>query len=244
MRAYITLAAIAAATAALAPTAGAQGGSVVVAEGWKPNIIVGGGLNYAQSVGEFADNVKGGGGGSGFLVLGLDRQGIIGLRVDGGFLIYGHERKRVPLSSTVGGRIMVDVTTDNNIATFGIGPQITAPRGPIRPYVNGTVGLAYFFTQSSVSGTSNSQASPFASTENYNDAQLALAGGAGVYVPVSAGKVPVMLDIGARFQGNGRTRYLKEGSITDNSDGSISYSPIESQTNFVSYHLGVSFQIR
>src|SRR5215208_45592 len=243
MRAYVSLAAIAAASAVLAPAAGAQGtGAESERRGWTPTVIVGGGLNYAQSVGEFADNVKGGAGGSGFAVTGLDRAGIFGLRVDGGFLIYGHERKRVPLSSTIGGRITVDVTTNNNIALLGIGPQITAPRGPIRPYVNGTVGLAYFFTRSSVSGTNNE--SPFASTENYNDPQLALAGGAGVYIPLPTTRVPVMLDVGARFQGNGRARYLKEGSITDNTDGSISYTPIESQTNFVTYHLGVSVQIR
>ena len=242
MRAYMTLAALAAATAAIAPVAGAQGSGASGGRGWTPRVIAGGGLNYAQSVGEFADNVKGGAGGSGFAVLGLDRQGILGLRVDGGFLIYGHERKRVPLSSTVGGRVTVDVTTDNNIALLGIGPQLTAPRGPLRPYANATAGLAYFFTQSSVSGTNNEKA--FASTENFRDPTFAWAGGAGFYIPVSAGRVPLMIDVGARYQGNGRARYLKEGSIQDNADATISYTPIESETNFVAYHLGVSFQIR
>lgn len=244
MRAYMTIAALAAATAALgALPAAAQDGESAGETGWRPRVIVGGGFNYAQPVGEFRDHVpNGGGGGSGFVVLGLDRQGIIGIRADGGFLIYGHERKRVPLSSTIGGRVNVDLTTSNNIALFGIGPQITAPSGPVRPYANGSVGLAYFFTQSSVSGTQNNSA--FASSENYRDPTFALSGGAGVYVPISSRRTPVMLDIGARFQGNGRARYLKEGSIRDNADATISFDPIESKTNFVTYHIGVSVRIR
>ena len=244
MRAYITLAAVAAASAVLAPTraAGAQE-SDESSRGWRPRVIAGGGLNFAQPVGEFADHVNGAGGGSAFVVLGLDRAGVFGLRMDGGFLIYGHERKRVPLSNTVGGRIQVDLTTDNNIALLGIGPQITAPSGPVRPYLNGTAGLAYFFTQSNVSGSRN-DASSFATTENYRDPTFAWTGGAGVYIPLSARRTPVMLEIGAKFQGNGRARYLKEGSIQDNPDATISFTPIESETNFVSYHLGVSFQMR
>jgi hypothetical protein len=245
MRAYITLAAVAAATATLAPVgaAGAQESDESSSRGWRPRVIAGGGLNFAQPVGEFAEHVNGAGGGSAFVVLGLDRAGVFGLRMDGGFLIYGHERKRVPLSNTIGGRIQVDLTTDNNIALFGIGPQITAPSGPVRPYLNGTAGLAYFFTQSSVDGSSGDN-TPFARTENYRDPVFAWTGGGGVYIPLSARRTPVMLEIGAKFHGNGRARYLKEGSIQDNPDATISFTPIESRTDFVSYHLGVSFQIR
>jgi hypothetical protein len=35
---------------------------------------------------------------------------------------------------------------------LGVGPQIMAPRGPVRPYANGTAGVAYFATMSSVGG--------------------------------------------------------------------------------------------
>src|SRR5436189_121988 len=65
------------------------------------------------------------------------RDGWLALRVDASILNYGHERQRVLLSNTVGGRITLDLTTDNDIAFFGAGPQIGMPTGAVRPYVNG-----------------------------------------------------------------------------------------------------------
>ena len=65
--------------------------------------------------------------------------------------------------------------------------------------------------------------------------------GGGVLIPVRKGLRPILIDVGARFQGNGEARYLKDGSIEDNSDGTISFTPIRSETNLVTYHLGVSF---
>jgi opacity protein-like surface antigen len=196
-------------------------------------------FHVADPVGEFDRFVDVGYGIGGHFVWTLDRSRIFGLRADVGFVQYGHERKRVPLSNTIGGRIMVDVNTDNNIVMFGVGPQIMAPSGSIRPYANGGIGLAYFATQSSVGGSSDEF--DFASTTNFDDATFAWNAGGGVLIPVRKGLRPILIDVGARFQGNGEARYLKEGSIEDNSDGTISFTPIRSETNLVTYHLGVSF---
>ena len=40
---------------------------------------------------------------------------------------------------------------------------------------------------------------------------------------------------------NGQVRYLREGSIREAPDGSISFRPIESETNMLLIQVGVSF---
>ncbi|HEX5439143.1 MAG TPA: hypothetical protein VFW98_18465 [Gemmatimonadaceae bacterium] len=200
---------------------------------------LGGGVEYGQPQGEFADFVGHSWGVGGNYIFRLDHAGILGLRADVHYLNYGHERNRALLSQTIGGRIDVDVTTDNNILLAGIGPQLLLPTGAIRPYLTGNVGLAYFFTKSSVEGTGSQEA--FASTTNFDDAVFAWSGAAGLYIPLRGGMHPISLDLGARYQANGNVRYLRKGSITDNPDGTISFIPIRSQANMIIYHVGVMF---
>ena len=196
------------------------------------------GLTYAQPLGAFRNYVQYGFGAAGNLVIRLDRQGIVGLRVDGGYVNYGSETKRVRLTSTIGDRIRVDVNTTNNIAALGIGPQLMVPRGRVRPYVNGSVGFSYFFTESSVEGSNDSQ--QFASTTNFDDGTMHYAAGGGVVIPFRVKTTPVALDVGARYLNNRRTRYLREGGITDQSDGSITINPIQSRVELVAWSVGVT----
>ena len=202
------------------------------------------GINFtvAQPLEEFSDYVNTGFGATGSFTYKLDRRGIFGIRLDGGFLQYDNEKKRVCVSSTIGCRVQVDLTTSNNIFVLGIGPELSVPSGFIRPYVSGSVGLAYFFTESSVEGTRNDD-QPFASTTNYDDGKLAYTGTAGVLIPVRAGRQPVFIDFGARYHRNGEMRYLRKGSIIDNPDGSITINPIRSEANLLTYHLGVQVGI-
>lgn len=202
----------------------------------------GAGVLAAVPQGEFADSIDNGWGVSGHLIVPLDAAGALGIRIEGGFVNYGNERFRTPLSSSIGGRIRVNVNTGNNIFFLGLGPQLLAPTGRLRPYVNGTVGFGYFATQSSVEGSRDDE--PFASTTNFDDWTLQLAGGAGLYVPLRRGPAPISLDLGARYHRNGRVRYLREGSIRDNPDGSISFTPIESEADFLTLQLGVSVALR
>lgn len=199
------------------------------------------GINGTMAVpqGEFGSYV-GNGGGFGFDVLaGLDRVGALQLRIEGGFLRYGNEQRTACLGTC---RINVRINTSNNIFTFGVGPQLMLlPPGPVRPYVTGTVGLGYFFTQSSMQGTHDT--TPFAETKNFDDVSFALTGGGGLQIRLRDSARPILLDIGARYHHNGETSYLREGSITDNADGSITIRPIRSQANFLALQLGVRFGI-
>lgn len=199
-----------------------------------------GDINFAvsQPLGAFNDFVGEGYGLTGGFVWNLDRDRVFGIRVEGGFLQYGNETTR---GCFINCRIPVDINTSNDIAFAGVGPQITVPAGPFRPYLNATAGFSYFVTHSSVSGR-DSYDNQFDAT-NHDDGVFALTGGGGFLVPLSMRRVPVLLDVGATFHRNGEATYLRKGSITDNPDGSITINPIRSEANFITYRLGVSIGI-
>jgi hypothetical protein len=231
--ALATLATLAAPTPAGAQYGFEQGPRV-------PRAQLGGVAFVAQPVGEFKSYVNNGFGGGAHLLVRIDPQGFLALRVDGGYLVYGHETKRVSLPGA--GRVEFDVTTSNNILTYSVGPQLMVPTGPVRPYVNAFAGGAYFFTESSVGGSDN--ASDFASTRNFGDNVPSYGYGGGVFVPFTVRDAFVGLDLGARFIRNGFTRYLREGGITDLPSGGYTVAPIESETNLVVYHAGVRVGLR
>jgi hypothetical protein len=203
-----------------------------------------GDINFAvsQPLGDFNDFISEGYGLTGGFVWNLDRDRVFGIRVEGGFVQYDRERKSACVSTTIGCRIRVNVNTNNDIVFGGIGPQITVPAGPLRPYMNATAGFSYFITQSSVTGRDGLDEDLF-NTTNYDDAVFALTGGGGFLIPLSLGRTPVLLDLGAKFHRNGEATYLRRGSIQDNPDGSIVVTPIRSEANFITYRLGVSIGI-
>lgn len=200
-----------------------------------------GNINFAvsQPLGDFNDFIGEGYGLTGGFVWNLDRDRVFGIRAEGGFVQYGSERSRV---CPFGCRVNVDVNTDNDIAFLGVGPQISVPAGFLRPYINATAGVSYFFTHSSVSGGNGTDENLF-DTTNHHDAVFALTGGGGFLIPLSMRRTPVLLDLGATFHRNGEATYLRKGSIQDNPDGSIVITPIRSEANFITYRIGVSIGI-
>jgi hypothetical protein len=210
----------------------------------EPRFQAGAALTIAQPVGQFGQYVANGVGLGAHGLMRFGGSGAFALRVDGSFVQYGRETKRVVLSPTVGGRIRVDLTTSNNIAWLGVGPQLMVPSGPVRPYVNGAVGFSYFATESSVQapddGDDGVNDGLFRNT-NLSDATFSYGGGGGVLIPLGTGRgTKVFLDLGARFHNNGRARYLREGGIEDLPNGDVRLHPIDSNANLWTYHLGVS----
>lgn len=201
---------------------------------------LGAALSGAAPVGVFGDYVQGGIGGAGHAGWNVIPGGALSIRGDVGVTIYGHERKRIPFPTAP--RVSLDLTTTNNIVTYGVGPQLIATAGALRPYVNGFVGGAYFYTQSALAGT-GSGGDSFARSENYHDHVLSYGGGGGFLIPASVGKNPVSIDVGARYVHNGTVRYLREGDIRD--DGSsVVMNPTVSPANFVQFTLGISVGFR
>lgn len=194
---------------------------------------------YGAPVGEFADFVERGYGLGVHAVLPLDRAGVLGLRADGGFLIYGHERQRDCLSRTVGCRILVDVNTTNSIALAGVGPELSLPAGPFRPYVNARAGLAYIATTSSIEGTRSDR--NFADTTNWDDLVFSWGAGGGIAIRLGSGRTPVGLDLGVTWLDNGEASYLREGDIIDEPDGDVRFTPVRSDTDLVVFRLGIAF---
>jgi opacity protein-like surface antigen len=181
-------------------------------------------ITFIQSrpQGGLGDNIPRGYGVDGAYLFRLDHQGVFSLRFGAGIVDYGHEAKHVPLSSTIG-RVQVKVKTTNYLSQLTVGPQLTWPRGLVRPYVNAGIGGQVFFTESGVEGVDSDNSGDL-STTNQSDWTSAWMFGTGVYVPVSRG---VSIDAGVQFVHGGRAQYLKPGSIQDLGN-QILITPLES----------------
>jgi opacity protein-like surface antigen len=195
----------------------------------------GGSLFYVEPRESFGRVVERGFGFQGFGVLNLDPAGVLGLRVDLGVINYGNESFTVPLSNTVR-RVGVTVTTSNNIAMASIGPQITVPAGPLRPYGFATIGLGYFFTESSVAGSSGEES--FASSLNFDDVTAAVTAGGGVQAPLTR---HVLLDLGAEYRRHREVRYLTEGDIVEQPDGGMEFRSRQSGADVILFKVGATY---
>ena len=198
--------------------------------------VAGGHLLYAEPRASFAAVVDRGFGLQGFGVFNLDPTGVIGIRLDGGIINYGNEEQTVPLSNTVQ-RVFVKITTSNNIGMLGIGPQLSVPVGPVRPYAYATIGLGYFFTESSVKGNDGSN-QPFASSTNFDDSALSNSFGGGMMIPVAR---LVSIDLGAEYRRHRNVRYLAAGDVFDNPGGTPTLRVRESDADLMVYRMGVTF---
>lgn len=196
---------------------------------------------YAQPIGGFRTNVDAAWGVGLGARYHFGTREVLGLRADLSYLTYGNENKRVPLSPTVN-RVLVDMTTSNNIAVASVGPELMLQRGPIHPYVYGFAGYSWFFTESSVGD--DGEGSAFASSTNFSDGGFAMGWGGGLNVPLRVRNTRVSLDAGVRRAFNGPRAYLKRGDIVDQPDGSLQFTPRNTDGDFLQYHLGVSFGFR
>lgn len=204
----------------------------------------GGALAYAAPQGEFKENVRGAFGLTGHMVHAFDEEGIVAIRGELGYLNYGTTRNRQALGGGALGLIYVDVTTTNNIIFGGLGLQLMTPSGAVRPYVSGSLGFSYFFTTSSVEGSSNIE--PFAETENFGDGGFTALYGGGLYFPLRrGGKNPISLDLGAQMHKNSDIQYLTKSSIViTNSSAPPVITPRRSAADFITFRLGVTVGIR
>lgn len=163
--------------------------------------------------------------------------GALVLKTDAGFINYGIERTHVCFSPPIGCRIDVDLTTSNNIVYVGLGPELVAPRGAIRPYVNAAAGFSYFFTHSSLEGD---DAESFGGTTNFDDLVGQTRFGAGFRTRLGR---TVLLDLGLQYHRNGTVEYLREGDIVDHPDGSVTLHPRRSDANLMVYRVGLAFGV-
>lgn len=165
------------------------------------------------------------------------RSGVLALRLDGSWLLYGSETVRIPVARTAG-RIVREVTTDNWVAELGLGPQITLPVGAARPYVNAFVGLSYLSTTSELRDPDGFVSR---SSTNYDDTGLAYGGGGGILIPVGRGGTS--LDLGVRYVRTSSVRFLAEGDLVADGGG-VRATPHRGQANVLEIRLGLAFSDR
>lgn len=206
-----------------------------------PRFEAGGNIEYAQPVSQFRQNVKQGYGLAGHFMIGLDPLSVLSLRLDGGYTNYGTQNQYYGSNSAFT-RSALRQTTSNNVFVGSVGPQLTVPVGPVRPYVNGGVGFGYFYTNTNLSAYDSYRGTytTFGQRTNYSDNSLAYTGGAGVYIPLGS----MLLDLGARYNAIGKTRYLTRDDITDdpNNPYGVIITPHESEARFVTYRAGLAFR--
>lgn len=203
-----------------------------------PRWHVGVAADIGQPVGDFKQNVNNAAGLQAHVLLRLDRYGLAAIRLQGGWLNYGHESQRSCLGTTPSCRVAVNVTTANGILSLGVGPQFSYPLGPIRTYGYGLIGVSRFATVSGLGG--GILPDLVAADENFGDAGVVWSGGVGVQLPVHQSTT---IDVGVAFQGHGRRDYLIKGGLTDNPDGSLAFDIKRSDADLYAIRVGVTTAI-
>ncbi|HET9220591.1 MAG TPA: outer membrane beta-barrel protein [Terriglobia bacterium] len=201
---------------------------------------VGGNFVISQPRGDLGDNISTGYGAQGTVLFHLLRSGLINLRFDFSDAVYGREEKFVPGSTS---RVVFEVTTTNSIMAVTLGPEIAVPAGRFRPYANVGYSRLFLRTKSSLKGIDSSE-EELTNTTNYEDSTNAWVYGGGVRIPLGNTESALLaLDLGLRYYHGGTASYLREGSIQDYPDGSITITPLSSRTPILMYAVGVQFRI-
>ncbi len=205
---------------------------------------LGGGLSIAvsQPLGEFRRGGRVGFGVAGFASISADPAGVFGLRVEGGGQNYGTTSLRTAQPGFGFLATQLRQTTSNDIFWLGIGPQLTIPLGPVRPYGFATVGGANFSTSTSLQyalyGDPYGVNREFQSTDLSNWAFARAAGGGVRFRIGGAGRRAAYVDAGARWQRVNDVRYLAPGAVPADVDPNT--LALRGRADFVTYHLGVS----
>jgi opacity protein-like surface antigen len=191
--------------------------------------------DLGRPLGAFKQQVGQAGGGQGHLRLRLDQTGRVSLRLQGGWLNYGHASQPICLAATPGCRVEVNVTTANGILSLGVGPEISYPLGKLRAYGHGLVGMSRFATVTGIGG--GLMPDIVAGDENFGDSGFAWSAGAGLQLPMTQ---RTTLDLGVAYHGHGERKYLTKGGLTDNADGSLSFNSKRSTASLFAIRIGVT----
>lgn len=199
---------------------------------------------YGQPLGPFRQNVDRGLGLNGAATFGIDSRGILGLRGELGYLRYDSNTEDFAVATGYGGYVLVQSQTTSGILTMGVGPQLTLPLGPLRPYVAALIGFSNFATRTSLSVPANSSETgmqeDLGSRTHSSDFVLSRGGAAGLVAPIPGfGNSGFLLDLSVRYHQNGEARYVKKGDVRSNGTAVPTVSATQSEANFIAYRLGV-----
>lgn len=216
------------------------------------------GLAITSPRGEFDRNTDTGFGFTGSYLYALHPSRAVALGVTGTVQGYGRTERRVPLSGTIPD-ITVDVETSNNTAFLQGLLQLKAPLGVVQPYVQGTAGFGWFFTQTALQDPLTDQT--VLSDTNQSDGTWIWGGGGGVLIRVHESepeptlsayqtvggpgerRTRIYLDLGARYLAGEEVEYLREGPlVTDDGVFDIDARLARSEIEAVQYTIGATFE--
>ncbi len=149
--------------------------------------------------------------------------------------------------------VPVDVKTTNNILFTELLLQARSDLGFLQPYVEGLAGFNYLWTETKIEELEEYD-EEIASHTNFDDFAWNYGVGFGVLIKLKGDigvdsdkgtKIgTIFLDLRVRYLFGNEAEYLKEGSINVDENDNIIYDVNKSDTDFVSYHLGVLFNIK
>ncbi|HUT63496.1 MAG TPA: hypothetical protein VMZ04_06020 [Anaerolineae bacterium] len=205
-------------------------------------------FTVASPQGEFRDNVDRNG--YGISGNGMIRMGLLPMKLglELGYVRYGSESRREPLSTTIPD-VTVRVQNDNNIFLGHILLRVQPPLGPlvkVTPYIDGLVGFNYLFTETKIEDVD--KFTEVVSSTNFDDLTLSYGIGGGLMFKLADLGAPgpglnimgILLDIKVRYLYGGEAEYLKKGSIR-RENGKVFYDATKSKTDLMLYQLGIVF---
>jgi hypothetical protein len=196
-------------------------------------------LTVSQPVGDFGRIARAGFGISANGVAGVDPAGLLGLRVEGGAQNYGRFSAPFQQSGLLIG-IPARQVTSNDVYWGAIGPQVTLPLGPVRPYGFATVGVANFATTSRLLGAGlDGTSQTFWESTDLSNWSRTEAWGGGVRVRLARQNgTAVNMDVGAQRHYVRSARYLAPGAIP----GQTGFNALSTvgRADFYTYHVGIS----
>ncbi len=200
---------------------------------------VGGYFMIVVPRGEFSENVTNNGYGAGgqFLIRLAGSPFLAG--GDFGAVVYGSESRREPISSTIP-NLQVRVSTSNNIFLGHFVLRAQPRTGPVRPYVDGLIGLKHLFTITLISDVSGGET--IVSNTDLSDTTLSYGFGGGLQIPLTKGpEARILLDTNVRYLRGGRAVYLRRGSIREE-NGQAVFDVLSSRTDVLAVQIGVVFR--
>ncbi len=170
-----------------------------------------------------------------------------GLKIGGAQ--YGSETSRQILLFPV----RVDVTTSNNIFFMHLFGRVQENFGIFVPYIEGLVGFSYLSTDSKIEDIgSNNDDDEIASDTQLEDWTSNYGLGGGLMIKLtefenedtSYFKTSILyLDLKVKYIFGGKAEYLKEGDISQGPNNEILFDASRSETDFITYQIGVTFHL-
>jgi len=199
---------------------------------------------------QFNDNVKnmGYGGSLQALYTFPETPFSVGLNIGGAN--YGSETR----SEILVWPVSVDVTTSNNMFFMHLMGRVEKDFGIIKPYAEFLFGFNNLTTESKIEDQEDfdEDKDDIASNTHLDDTALSYGLGGGLKIKiwefedteeVFMENSKLYLDFKVRYMFGGEAEYLKEGGITKGANNEVILNPSFSETDFISYHIGVSIQL-